>query len=142
MLGMANQITEKQSYCNTNGKYQKEADILAKSVPIKGESFDTRVELFRCASNIYYDMFNNGMMNCTESGSRRDEYDYVASKIDIGFVENFMEVYQEEQDQDPDVYDNSESESMYAIACDAMDLVMDRVIERIIKTGYFNEVHN
>ena len=60
---MSTNQTQKQSYWNSNGKYQREADILQKSVPREGESFDTRVELFRMASNIYYDMFNNGMMD-------------------------------------------------------------------------------
>lgn len=127
-----------QSYWNSNGKYQKEADLLGKLVPDSGESFDTRIELFRCAQNIYYDMFNNGMCNCVgRHGSRNDEYALVESKIDMGYVEKFMKVYSEEQESDDN--DNYRSEAMYEKACEAMDLVMDRVIEKITATGFFEE---
>ena len=129
----------KQTYWESNGKYQTEADILQTFVPVSGESYDTRIELFRCASHIYYDMFNNGMCNCVEGS---EWYDVVSSKIDMGYVEDFMEVYRKEQEKnnlydDLDYDDNSKSESMFHKACEAMDLVMDRVIEHIKSTGFF-----
>ena len=119
-----------KSYWNENGLYQEESDILQKLVPSTGKSHDTRIELLRCANNIYYDMFNNGMCNCVD-GSRSEEYDLVASQVKMGYVEDFMEVYREEQ-ENSDEYDESRSESMYSKACDGMDLVMDRVIEKIL----------
>ena len=42
-----------ETYWNKNGKYQKQGDILRKLVPDKGVAQDTRVELFRRASNLY-----------------------------------------------------------------------------------------
>ena len=129
--------TQKQSYWTGNGKYQREADILQKSVPDKGESFDTRIELFRCASNIYYDMFNNGMDNCDQDDPRSEQYLYVASNVEMGFVEEFMKVLQKEQEIDQG---KSKSRAMFSEACDAMDLVMDRVIEKITKTGFFKQI--
>lgn len=52
-----------QSYWCGNGKYQEMNDALAKHIPGYGESEDKWIELLRCATNIYYDCYNNGGCN-------------------------------------------------------------------------------
>lgn len=52
-----------KTYWNGMGKYQSETDLLNKLIPEKGESPVPKIELFRCASNIYYDYHNNGFCN-------------------------------------------------------------------------------
>lgn len=59
-----------QSYWCGNGKYQEMNDALAKHIPGYGESEDKWIELLRCATNIYYDCYNNGGCNL---GVRIDE---------------------------------------------------------------------
>ncbi len=135
------QNVEKPSYSNDTGKYQDLVKKLQKEVPATGPSDDPTIEFFRNAQNIYHDMYNNGMMNCVD-GSRELDYQNVNAKVDMGFVADFMGVYREELlDAVENEYDgdNSKSESMYANACHSMDLVMDRVIEWIISTGYFEK---
>lgn len=129
------------SYSEDTGKYQKEFDILIKKIPDHGESFDTRIELIRIACNLNHEMFNNGMQNCTEDGSRRSDYDFLASKIEMGFVDDFMKSLQYDEDNDIDYVDR-ESEKIYKKACDEFNKVIDRVIEKIVSTGFFKEVQN
>lgn len=52
-----------QSYWCGNGKYQEINESLAKHIPAYGESEDEGIELLRCATNIYYDCYNNGGCN-------------------------------------------------------------------------------
>lgn len=52
-----------QSYWCGNGKYQEINESLAKHIPAYGESEDKWIELLRCATNIYYDCYNNGGCN-------------------------------------------------------------------------------
>lgn len=127
------------SYWEKTGKYQKEYDILSKRIPDKGESFDTRIELLRCASNIYYDIFNNGGCNLADE-DRGDEYRYVSSRVDISKIENYLQVYQDEQENWDDIdHDNLDSDKMFKQVCKDMDEVIDQVIEKILATGILEE---
>jgi hypothetical protein len=134
---MSEEITWDISYYDNNGKYQKELDMLVKQIPDQGESFDTRIELLRMGLNIYHEMFNNGMINCVEGylESRKEEYDYVSSKVDMGYVDEYMKIKQTDFENEVDGSDGSESEKQFYKACNAMDLVMNRIMEKILKTG-------
>jgi hypothetical protein len=54
-------------YWNNKGKYTSLADKLDKLIPPRGKVTNPKVnkalEKFRIASNCYYDLFNNGLMN-------------------------------------------------------------------------------
>lgn len=130
----------KNSYWSQNGNYQKESEYLSSLVPATGESFDTRVELFRCATNVYYDIFNNG--GCNLDSPLIDELRFLQSKVDTKLLDEFLEVYQDEQDNwDYIDRDNLESDKMFESVCDFMDSIMDKVIENIKSTGFeFKEV--
>jgi len=55
------------TYWGSKGKYQTLADQLTEMVPAEGSvkhpRKNAKLELFRRASNAYYDIFNNGGMN-------------------------------------------------------------------------------
>ena len=51
------------TYWEHKGTHQKVADMLTEMVPDKGIAQDTRIELFRRASNTYYEVYNNGGCN-------------------------------------------------------------------------------
>jgi hypothetical protein len=57
----------KNTYWNSNGKFQAFAEHLRTLVPIEGEVPNKRknpaLEKFRKASNCYYDLYNNGLWN-------------------------------------------------------------------------------
>lgn len=58
--------SEKKSngcYWNGNGKYQNEADKISKLIPDVGYTNNKYMNLFIIASNIYYDVYNNGGCN-------------------------------------------------------------------------------
>ena len=136
---MSEEISWEISYAENNGKYQTELDILSKQIPDKKESFDTRIELLRMGLNIYHEMFNNGMDNCIEGEfggySRKEEYDHVSSKVDMGYVDEYMKIKQADFDNGDDGSEYAESEIQYDKACNAMDLVMNRIMEKILETG-------
>jgi len=51
-------------YWNSEGKYQNEHDALhSRLVPGEGKAQTSHGELLRCATNIYYDWYNNGGCN-------------------------------------------------------------------------------
>ena len=52
-----------KTYWNHNGKYQKEYDELSAFIPEKGMAETIKGELLRCASRLYYDVYNNGLCN-------------------------------------------------------------------------------
>ena len=58
----------KISYWNNNGKYQALVSDLQKLIPTEGAIPDAgehkELETFRIASNCYYDLYNDGLMNC------------------------------------------------------------------------------
>lgn len=117
------------SYWEERGKYQAQADILNKMIPDEGESTDTRIELYRCVCNIYYDLYNNGGCNLTNPVRKR-ELDYIhysgveTPEIDA-FIEELEESESEDEYCDPD----------YTMACKEIDRVVDRVIEIIMASG-------
>lgn len=60
------------TYWNSNGKYQLEADELTSLVPIEGSvkgtgPFSRMLEAFRIISNIYHDYYNNGGGNLVDA---------------------------------------------------------------------------
>ena len=61
---MRTQILE-NSYWNNKGTHQKIADKLSDLIPAQGEVENPKknkaLEKFRKASNVYYDIFNNGL---------------------------------------------------------------------------------
>jgi|GEM_PF-5527794 len=57
-------IIDKQgTYWNSTGKHQELSDSLEKLVPACGRCNTSEMELFRLVSNIYYDLYNNGLCN-------------------------------------------------------------------------------
>lgn len=57
----------KQTYWNSNGKYQAAVNALQALVPeegsVKNPKKNKALEKFRIASNCYYDLYNNGLIN-------------------------------------------------------------------------------
>jgi len=51
------------AYWGSNGKYQKEIDVLSEQVPSMGEADHPVIEVIRNAQNFYYDRYNNGHCN-------------------------------------------------------------------------------
>ncbi len=138
------------SYWSSNGKYQADADQISKDVPAEGHAQNVAVELFRCAQNVYYEIYNNGggNMGCDAWQDRHHEYSkntqlkHIASygidtsKLD-DVVEKMVEEYETEREHD--YYDNSESEEMVKeLWKDGgfMDEMMNSVIEKCAELGY------
>ncbi len=138
------------SYWGSEGKYQAQNDQIAEDVPAEGHAQNVAVELYRCAQNVYYEIFNNGGCNMGMDAyddrwhefSKNTQLKHVASygidtsKLD-DVVEKMVEEYETEREHD--YYDNSESEEMVKeLWKDGgfMDQMMDSVIEKCAELGY------
>lgn len=122
------------SYWEKKGKYQDKADILNKLVPDMGESTDTRIETFRKASNVYYDIHNNGGDNLLEGGARNDEFESLGKFINSE-IRDYIEFKEEQQNSEyPE-----DDDGLFEEACKGSDQMMDEVIEWIESTGFFKE---
>lgn len=70
------------TYWSEDGAHQAKADVLEKMIPAEGEvpdaSRNPALKRFRVASNIYYDLYNNGLANCTTEF--RDVFGFDAEK--------------------------------------------------------------
>lgn len=63
------------SYWNNTGKYQKEFDALyARFVPPVGRASNDVGEMLRIASNLNYELFNNGGCNAYEDGEFQGDW--------------------------------------------------------------------
>lgn len=51
------------TYWNNEGNYQVQYDELKKLIPLEGKAPTQKLELLRVATNMYYDVYNNGGMN-------------------------------------------------------------------------------
>lgn len=72
------ELDYKNTYWNSKGNYQIESEVLQDLVPAKGEA-EGDTEIFRCITNIYYDIYNNGGGNL---GVRSDELKSVKSHLE------------------------------------------------------------
>tara|TARA_R110002012_G_C11640691_1_gene610625 strand:+ start:1726 stop:2211 length:486 start_codon:yes stop_codon:yes gene_type:complete len=132
-------MSEKQSYWNKTGKYQDIADQLQTLVPDKGDAQDVRVDLFRRASNTYYEMYNNGGMNMIdydwgEASVGEDGicYGYHAMKnlgIEFPTLDKHLKEYCK-IDEDGDTI--GDTDMYFEAACQELNDAMDQVIEHIM----------
>ena len=73
MNTQATQATYSPKYWNHQGNFQKELDTLwSKLVPSEGKAKTMHGELLRCATKLYYDVFNNGFGNADVLGYQVD----------------------------------------------------------------------
>ena len=143
---------DKPSYWNDNGKYQKESDILQNLVPSEGQSEFTDVELYRVATNIYYEINNNGGGNLAEDWENDETYNALSSAVSstpaLMQLDEYLKVKQAGEESsmynsghemreyggsDLEYTTDDEVESAWDELQDsgAMDEIMDAVIEKI-----------
>lgn len=106
------------SYWNDTGKFQQAANAIRELVPVVGSvtnpAKNKALEKFRKASNVYYDLYNNGLCNCARQfkifgigcassvcDNRRGMY-YEFSQLTLVEIEQAMdtivaEAYQEQR---------------------------------------------
>ena len=138
------------SYWGSEGKYQAQKDQIEQDVPAEGYAQNVAVELYRCAANVYYEIFNNGGCNMGMDASddrfhehsRNQNLSHIASYgIDTSKIDELVEKMVEEYERESDMieYDNSESEAMVGeLWKDGgfMDEMMNSVIEKCKDLGY------
>jgi len=138
------------SYWNSKGVYQSQSDQIAKDVPAEGHAEKITVELFRCAQNVYYEIYNNGggNMGCDayqgndgEHGKNTQLKHLASYGIDTSEIEDAVEkmVEEYESEREHDYYDNTESEAMVEELWKEggfMDEMMDNVIQKCQELGY------
>jgi len=138
------------SYWSENGFYQAQSDQISKDVPASGHAQNVAVELYRCAQNVYYEIYNNGggNMGCDAYQGNDGEYGkntqlkHLASYgIDTSDIDDVVEkmVEEYETDREHDYYDDSESEAMVKELWKEggfMDQMMNDVILKCHELGY------
>lgn len=125
-----------------------QSDQITKDVPPKGHAETLPVELFRCAQNVYYEIYNNGGCNLGMDASddrfpefsKNTQLQHISSYgIDTSEIDDMVEkmVEEYEYEKEHDYLDNSESEAMCKILCNGfMDTMMDSVIIKCKELGY------
>ena len=130
--------------------YQAQSDQIAKDVPASGHAENVAVELFRCAQNVYYEIYNNGGGNMGSDAfddryhefSKNTQLKHIASYgIDTSKIEDVIDkmVEEYEREREYDYYDDSESEAMVKeLWKDGgfMDQMIDDVILKCHELGY------
>jgi tRNA A37 threonylcarbamoyladenosine modification protein TsaB len=138
------------SYWGSEGKYQSQSDQIAQDIPAEGHAQNVAVELYRCAQNVYYEIYNNGggnmgcdaYQNNDHEFSKNTQLRHIASYgIDTSKLEDLVEkmVEEYETEREHDYYDDSESEEMVKeLWKDGgfMDQMMNSVIEKCAELGY------
>lgn len=79
-------MSEVGTYWNNNGKHQDLADKLIVVTSVEGPS--EKLKLFREAGNVYYDLYNNGLINY------RKEFSQIfkgLSQFDLKCIEERMD---------------------------------------------------
>lgn len=131
------------SYWSNKGDLQDWADQIEKDVPSSGHAETLAVELFRCASNVYYEIYNNGGFNFADDHpgefGKYTQLQHIASYgIDVSKIEELADQVKEEN-QNSDYYDDTESNAMCKeLWKDGgfMDQMMNEVLYKCQELGY------
>ncbi len=126
---MSQTKNDDRTYWNNKGKYQKESDTLQKLVPDSGEASDTKIDLFRRASNLYYEIFNNGGDNLQGEDNDFEVIRLVHEGFSLPIVTRMIKESNEldsnyEMIGDPDKY--------FEQAQVEMENLMDQIIQRVV----------
>lgn len=134
------------SYWSEKGDLQDWADQIKKDVPSSGHAETLPVELFRCAQNVYYEIFNNGGCNLVDDDQgefgKNTQLQHIASYgIDVSDIEDLADqLKQEDRDYfENDYYDNTESKAMCKELWKPegfMDRMMNEVLYKCQELGY------
>lgn len=123
-----------KSYWNGDGKYQAESDAIGALVPNQGKSDNKYVNLFRCMSNVYYDMYNNGGFNLAYARKAQARVvNRFAARRDLNWewIIPFME---EDDDGDSD-YGWNKDESWMGPLEQITDAVIEFAYKKLVNTG-------
>lgn len=126
-------VDERQNvYWDNQGKYQEHYDALLDDLPEVGNGTTRASEIFRAATKLYYDFYNNGMVNNTSGASN--------------FL-LFAGVFPSQEDDDfllihpyttgAKIFVNDEVDVRLA-----MERLMDRTIEFVLGNAELNAMHN
>jgi len=118
-------VTDPQLYAHTywchKGKYPEIQDALDKLIPAEGKvvnpDANPALELFRKASNCYYDLYNNGLCN------RSEEFEQV-----FGFVGPYQEWEPEPDDDDQSLVVDVDKAWWTVANVNRVETVVDRII--------------
>lgn len=137
------------SYWNSTGTYEKQSAQITEDVPASGHAENVAIELYRCAQNVYYEIYNNGGCNLGMDASddrsefsKNSQLQHIASYgIDTSNIDDLVDkmVEEYETEKEHDYYDNSESEAMVKELWKEggfMDEMMDNVIQKCQELGY------
>ena len=119
----------------TCGDLESVIDALHERVPFEGRcefpnSKNKKLDRFRRALNVVYDLFNNGL------GNRRDQWKYTMG-TDIP-IHTHYEAHRYNVRQDAQYWDNIEDR----VAPVFREIVMDAVLEQFGRQAYLDVCHN
>ena len=119
------------SYWSEEGMYQEEYDLIQKLIPSEGHAQNNQVDLVRMASNIYYDVFNNG--GCNLHLPRFQIYiDTLEHEhIDMDLINELSDSFEptDERDEDDELIYPAEPD--FDECCQRMDEIMDELMSKI-----------
>lgn len=110
-----------QTYWNSCGKHQQLSESLYKTlVPMSGSCETIEGELIRASSRIYYDYYNNGMLNNTSGAVRFLQQNLPNQSVDINAA--LRQIYE---------VCNTGGYIQNAVIIDELEMIVDAVVEYV-----------
>lgn len=126
-------VDERQNvYWHNQGKYQEHYDALLDDLPEVGNGSTRASEIFRAATKLYYDFYNNGMVNNTSGASN---FLLFAGVFRSQEDDDFLLIHPYTTGANILVNDEVDVRS-------AMERLMDRTIEFILGNAELHTMHN
>ena len=77
LIPTAFRVITNRTYWNNKGKFQAQYDYIYNNLmPTYGSCSNEHIEAIRCASNIYYEYYNNGNCNTYDRRDGEEAYEY------------------------------------------------------------------
>ncbi len=142
------------TYWNDSGKYQSYYDKIKYFVPAIGESDNPDIELLRCMSNIYYDVYNNGGINfdvwheqikylnqfMVSQGVHIDwlglDYKFDQYKVWEEVIDSWYDEENGWWEEEAEEYDDNNYFDFTQKTCDELEIIADMVILHV-----YNRIH-
>jgi len=96
LIPTAFRVITNRTYWNNKGKFQAQYDYIYNNLmPTYGSCSNEHIEAIRCASNIYYEYYNNGNCNTYDRRDGEEAYEYELRehyKEMVRTIEDYLEL--------------------------------------------------
>ncbi len=107
LIPTAFRVITNRTYWDNKGKFQAQYDYIYKNLmPTYGSCSNEHIEAIRCASNIYYEYYNNGNCNTYDRRDGEEAYEYELReyyKEMVRTIESYLDIPWSAYDEDSEL---------------------------------------